>query len=342
MNKFFPCLLLSLALAATIRAYANEAPATSPPFHDPDNAPKSAQAFDDPDTRFRFVIHSDITGSEREGVFEVAIEQINLLRPEFIISVGDLIAGTDNRASVDQQWDRYARRVGKAKAPVFYVGGNHDLLGVAMREAWEERHGPRYYHFVYKDALFLVLDTEDYAPERLAQIAQMRADAYAVAESDGWDAFAETPYALLPESATGVISVQQSEFFQDVLTQYPDVRWTFLFMHKAPWLSDSPTPFNALEVALADRSYTVFHGHKHAYQHQQRQGADYIQLATTGGVFLPANGRSMDQLVLVTVDEDGIDIANLLMEGILDKTGNLPLNGNQLCFEGTRCPGPDK
>lgn len=305
----------------------------------PDSVPRSEQPFDDPDGRFRFVIHSDLTGSEREGIFEVAVAQINLLRPEFIISVGDLIAGTDDRADVDEQWDRYARRVGKAQAPVFYVGGNHDLLGVAMREAWEERHGPRYYHFVYKDTLFLVLDTEDHSPERFEEIARLRAEAYEVAASDGWGAFALTPYALLPESDAGAVSAQQSEYFQEVLARYPDVRWTFVFMHKAPWLREDQVPFAELEAALDGRPYTVFHGHKHAYQYQQRQGADYIQLATTGGVFLPANGRSMDQLVLVTVDEQGVDIANLLMAGILDRSGNIPLNGNELCLESTACPG---
>lgn len=32
-----------------------------------------------------------------------------------------------------------------------------------------------------------------------------------------------------------------------------------------------------------------------------------------------------------------VAIANLLMEGILDKTGQIPLNGDELCFESARC-----
>ncbi len=333
-------LLCGLVLLSAGASQAQQTTSASPGLIAPDTAPRSDQPFDDPVNRFRFVIHSDITGGEREGVFEVAVKQMNLLRPEFIISVGDLIAGTDDRAEVDQQWDRYARRVDEAGAPVFYVGGNHDLLGPVMREAWEERLGPRYYHFVYKDTLFLVLDTEDHEPARLQEIARMRADAYELAAQQGWEAFALTPYALLPENAAGAISLAQSDYFQDVLAEYPDVRWTFLFMHKAPWLRDNYAPFDALEAALAGRDYTVFHGHEHAYQYQQRQGADYIRLATTGGVFLPENGRSVDQLVLVTVDDDGVDIANLLMEGILDKTGNIPGNGDRLCLDSQRCPAP--
>ena len=45
----------------------------------------------------------------------------------------------------------------------------------------------------------------------------------------------------------------------------------------------------------------------------------------------------MDDVSLVTVDDDGIDIANLLVEGNLDKTGHIPLQGDELCFESTTC-----
>ena len=45
----------------------------------------------------------------------------------------------------------------------------------------------------------------------------------------------------------------------------------------------------------------------------------------------------MDHITLVTVDDDRVDIANLPMEGILDKTGQIPLNGAALCFESARC-----
>ena len=43
--------------------------------------------------RFTFALFSDLTGGERERVFESAVAQLNLLRPELIINVGDLIAG---------------------------------------------------------------------------------------------------------------------------------------------------------------------------------------------------------------------------------------------------------
>ena len=75
----------------------------------------------------------------------------------------------------------------------------------------------------------------------------------------------------------------------------------------------------------------------HAYEYLERNGRDYIRLATTGGVQFSDRGRSVDHVTLVTVSESGVDIANLLMEGILDKTGHIPLGGDDVCFESVTC-----
>ena len=292
----------------------------------------------DPDT-VRFAVFSDLTGGEREGIFEIAVEQLNLLRPELIVNVGDLIEGGTDRAELDRQWDSFDARARKARAPVFYTGGNHDLLGEEMRHTWEDRNGPRYYHFRHRDVLFLVLDTEDHSLDRLREITQLRREAIRIADEQGWEAFGQTEYANMPEDETGMISQAQSDYMVKALADNSDVRWTFLLMHKAPWTyGDMPT-WLTIEQALGERPYTVFQGHRHAYRHRQRNGRDYIRLATTGGVFLPEHGRSMDQVVWVTVDDDGAHIASLLMSGILDKTGQIPLNGADRCLEAADCPG---
>ena len=133
------------------------------------------------------------------------------------------------------------------------------------------------------------------------------------------------------------ILFQLVDYMVQVLAENADVRWTFLLIHKAPWANEDMPTWRAIEEALGDRLYTVFHGHRHAYRHQQRNGRDYIRLATTGGVMLPEHGPSWDQLVWVTVDDDGAHIANLKMSGILDKTGHIPLDGDDICFEKAVC-----
>ena len=42
---------------------------------------------------FQFVIVTDRTGGHRPGVFPDAMRRLNLLQPEFVMSVGDLIEG---------------------------------------------------------------------------------------------------------------------------------------------------------------------------------------------------------------------------------------------------------
>ena len=223
-------------------------------------------------------------------------------------------------------------------APIFYVGGNHDLTGSVLQRVWDERVGRRYYHFVYKNVLFLVLDTEDNSPERAQEIFEIRTAALEIVKKKGMVAFPDTEYSKLPEQSAGNITAGQSEYFRKAIAENPDVFWTFLFMHKSAWAREDETNFAAIEQALAERPYTVFNGHVHAYEHIERLGRDYIRIATTGGVQFPERGRSMDHVMLVTVDDQGVDIANLLMSGILDKTGQIPLDGDDVCFEMATCP----
>src|SRR5271167_2369447 len=47
---------------------------------------------DAPET-FHFIVVSDRTGGHRARIFSQAVEQINMLQPAFVVSVGDLIEG---------------------------------------------------------------------------------------------------------------------------------------------------------------------------------------------------------------------------------------------------------
>ena len=300
--------------------------------------PWTHENFDADDDKFMFALFSDITGEERERVFEIAVAQLSLLRPELIINVGDLIeGGTSDLEQLDREWDSFDSRANQAIAPVFYVGGNHDLTNAVMQNVWDERYGQTYYHFIYKNVLFLVLDTEDNSPERVKVIFEAREEALRIIEAEGMDAFPATEYANMPEQTAGNVGPEQSEYFLRVIAGNPEVRWTFLFMHKAAWDKAGEENFAAIEQALSDRPYTLFNGHVHAYEHLERHGRDYIRLATTGGVQFPERGQSMDHVTLVTVSDEGVDIANLLMSGILDKTGHIPLGGDDVCFEAAKC-----
>jgi hypothetical protein len=268
--------------------------------------PWSHENFDSPGNggeRLTFALFADLTGGERPGVFDVAVEQLNLLRPELIVNVGDLIEGdSDDPAVLASQWDAFDERARRARAPIFYVGGNHDLTGQALRGVWAE-------------------------------------EAVEIYRTEGPEAFAATEYATMPERTAGTIGAEQSAYFVDAIAANADALWTFILTHKPAWQRDGEQNFAAIEAALANRPYTVFSGHVQAYGYEERHGRDYIQLATTGGLQFPDLGRSADHVTLVTVDGDGVDIASLLLDGILDRTGAIPGRGDTLCFEAAKCGG---
>jgi predicted MPP superfamily phosphohydrolase len=332
MNHFIAATVTLLLSASSVLAQPFSHGITVGP------TPWSDKDFDVGEDRFMFAIHSDLTGGERPHVFEIAMAQLNLLRPEFVISVGDLIEGGDvDRGQHLREWEEYDRRVETLKAPIFYVGGNHDLSTLLSQEIWQERLGPSYYHFRYKDVLFLVLDTEDDTPARIDEIAVARAKAVEIYKTEGREAFAATEYNQMPERASGTISTEQAEYFQAAIADNPDVRWTFLFIHKPAWNRDGDEAFSPIEAALSDRPYTVFNGHEHVYDYRQRHGRDYIQLATTSGEQFPDLGMSEDHVTLVTVSGDEVDIATLMLSGIRDRTGSIPLSGDEVCFAAADC-----
>jgi len=299
-----------------------------------DARPWTHENFDAAPGKFTFALFADLTGGERAGVFEVAVEQLRLLRPELILSVGDLIeGGTTDRAQLAREWEHFENRAQRTHAPVFRAGGNHDLSNPVMWEAWDERHGRRHYHFVYRDVLFLVLNTEDFQ----WHVDAIRSEAIERVNDEGWGVLADTAYGQLEERKTGRISAEQAEYFQAVIARYPDVAHTFVVLHKPAWERPGEENFARIEAALADRPYTVFYGHEHEYQHELRYGRDYIGLGTTGGVQSAGKSMAVDHVTLVTVSPEGVDIANLRLSGIFGKDGRIPAGGESLCFEARAC-----
>lgn len=300
--------------------------------------PWTREQVDVEEGRFAFAIFSDLNGGERPAIFDVAIAQLALLRPEFILSVGDLIdGGSEDRVVLQEEWDRFDARAARATAPVLHVGGNHDLTNQTMKDVFAERYGRTYYHFIYRNVLFLVLDSEDYTPERMRQIFLARDTAIKVMDGPHPEDARTMEYFRMPERVTGEIGTAQSQYFQRVIAEHPEVRWTFLLMHKPVWQGTDEAEFTAIESVLANRPYTVFNGHFHSYGHAVRNGRDYITLGTTGGSQSATDSMAFDHVTWVTMTSDGPVISSLRLDGILDKTGHVPAGGDTLCFQVSRC-----
>jgi hypothetical protein len=142
------------------------------------------------------------------------------------------------------------------------------------------------------------------------------------------------------ERATGEIGVAQSEYFEMVIAENPNVRWTFLFFHKPVWKRDQSGNFARIEKALEGKKFTVVNGHFHEYAYAERNGNDYIMLGTTGGGQNAKKENAFDHITLVAMLADGPSWANIKLEGILDKTAKIPLQGDTLCFQASKCAQP--
>ena len=237
----------------------------------------------EPDT-FRFAIVSDRTGGHRAQIFSQAVERLNLMQPEFVLSVGDLIEGyTEDRDKLAGQWKEFQTYVSELQMPFFYVPGNHDVSKLGEK-TWKEKFGRRYYHFVYKNVLFLMLCADD------------------------------------PNDRLGRIGDEQLAYVKKTLDDNRNVHWTIVALHRPLWTEESAEKngWSKVEELLADRPYTVFCGHIHTYRKFVRNGMNYYQLATTGGASRVRGVRygEFDHFVWVTMKKDGPVLANVLLDGV--------------------------
>ena len=81
---------------------------------------------------FQFAVIGDRTGGHKPGAFLPAMDRLNLLRPEFVLSVGDLIEGyTENEPEILRQWAEFHGFVNALEMPFFYLVGSANVCGTS-------------------------------------------------------------------------------------------------------------------------------------------------------------------------------------------------------------------
>jgi predicted phosphodiesterase len=231
----------------------------------------------------QFAILSDRTGGMVPGIFEDAVKKANLLQPQFILSVGDLINGySTDSLLIHEQWKEFNAILEPLTVPFFYVPGNHDISNSWMQKEWKRRFGQSHYYFIYKDVLFLSLNSQD-----------------------------EGDYGMKEE---------QVRYFQSVLKEFPHVKWTFVFMHQPLWARDG-TGFEKIEAALTNRNYTVFAGHTHNYLLSERNNRKYYILATSGGGSQRRGEQfgEFDHITWVTFQGTTPKVIHLKLDGLIEE-----------------------
>ena len=250
---------------------------------------------------FQFAIVSDRTGGVREGVFPRAVNKLNELRPEFVITVGDMIKGGAGNRDVDKlmgEWEEFNFFIKGFDMP-FSI--SQEIMMWVMR--WQMRYGMSYMAFVitlsFTRMYFLCLNTQGGPGSKPAMLED---------EQIQWS---------LNELRKKSTSAMDNCFYAP--TALVDGGGNFNLKNGKKELRITDTGWPILAKELIKRQHTVFAGHVHHYGKYLRNKTSFYTLGTTGGgsklrgeVF-----GEFDHATWVTMTDKGPRMANLLIDGIM-------------------------
>ena len=220
----------------------------------------------DPD-RFEFIVVGDsntLKPLEQSEVFRQSIREFNILAPDFVVEVGDIVLG-GAAEGVPAQWDLFDEVIAALEPPYFPLPGNHDISDAATEQMWLSRLGPTHYSFVYGNSQFILLNSEEVGA--VARISD---------EQVAW-----LNQQLDASTATNIFVFLHKPYFEypddpDTLPEYWEKRWS-----------------NVAQAFEGHPVKAVFSGHWHEYRDcGTREGVHYV---ITGGASVYGMRKSPEE-----------------------------------------------
>jgi predicted phosphodiesterase len=232
----------------------------------------------------RFAILGDRTGGHQPGVHGAIVQEIQRLKPDFVITVGDMIEGyVNDEAQIRREWDEYKELVEPLTMPLYYVSGNHDIWEEGFAQLYKELSGADpYYSFDVRGVHFIVLSTG--------------------------------PYDYVDD-----VPDEQIQWLMNDLSGSQDALYTLVFFHKPYWIdtiaAGEEDRFHNIFVEHGVDA--VFTGHYHVYFSGTYDGIAYTTVGSSGGGCSPGPTGLMYHFAWVTVDGEGVSIAPVKMGSVL-------------------------
>ncbi|MCM2372041.1 LamG-like jellyroll fold domain-containing protein [Aporhodopirellula aestuarii] len=261
------------------------------------------------DDVFHFVIYGDRTGGVPAGlkVLEQAVVDTNLLDPDLVMTVGDLVQGYNETDQWLEQMQEFKDIVNRLNMKWYPVAGNHDVYWRGQSPAppgqhesnYEKHFGPLWYSFAHKNSGFIVLYSDEGDPA--------------------------TNLKAFNVAALQNMSEGQIKFLESALKEMQDKDHVFVFLHHPRWIGGGYEGSNwprVHEKLVAAKNVTaVFAGHIHHMRYDGEQdGIAYYALATTGGALqaeIPDAGY-LHHLNVVTVREKRISVSAIPVGAVID------------------------
>lgn len=100
--------------------------------------------------------------------FERAIDEVNLIRPDFVVLLGDFIRAQKAPGDYQKEFNWFYQTLTRFEVPVFALPGNHDLYvnEVDGIRVWEENLGPLCYSFDFRGCHFTAANTFEWPLEK--------------------------------------------------------------------------------------------------------------------------------------------------------------------------------